>query len=406
MIDSLLQLLPAARATRAVERLGLRAGGYVLVTLHRPSLVDEPARLAAVLDVLDTAAAQLPVVFPVHPRTRARLDDAGLAPRAVRLLEPLDYLDFIALEADARLVVTDSGGLQEETSALGVPCLTFRTTTERAGHLRARHEPRRRHRPGRARRGDRGRARRAAPPRAGPDPALGRARRPACGGGGGGPGAAPCGRGGGPGRVAPRRERRRHHAVRAGRPRGRPARPARAAAADALARAGDGRRLVPGRAAGLPAAALRALGRRLRLARDRGAAQRGAPVPHRARRPRHPLPARPLAASRGAAARPHARLARLGRRVRARARTARRPSGARRGRRRRLPRRLPVAPGLRLQRPAGEHRLGRRAHRPGVERAHGAAGLRPLRRRRQRLGHEHLRQHRPAAIPSTSPAST
>src|SRR4029079_11195906 len=74
---------------------------------------------------------QLPVVFPVHPRTRARLDDAGLAPKAVRLLEPLDYLDFIALEAEARLVVTDSGGLQEETSALGVPCLTFRSTTER-----------------------------------------------------------------------------------------------------------------------------------------------------------------------------------------------------------------------------------------------------------------------------------
>ncbi len=131
MIDSLLQLLPAARATRTVERLGLQPGGYVLVTLHRPSLVDEPARLKAILDVLDTAAAQLPVVFPVHPRTRARLDAAGLAPRAVRLLEPLDYLDFIALEADARLVVTDSGGLQEETSALGVPCLTFRSTTER-----------------------------------------------------------------------------------------------------------------------------------------------------------------------------------------------------------------------------------------------------------------------------------
>jgi UDP-N-acetylglucosamine 2-epimerase (non-hydrolysing) len=131
MIDSLLRLLPLARAGGAVARLGLEPGGFVLVTLHRPSLVDHPDRLAEVLAVLRDAATRLPVVFPVHPRTRARIAADGLAGGEVRLLDPLDYLDFIALESDARLVVTDSGGLQEETSALGVPCLTYRTTTER-----------------------------------------------------------------------------------------------------------------------------------------------------------------------------------------------------------------------------------------------------------------------------------
>jgi len=131
MIDSLLRLLPLARGRGAVERLGLERGGFVLVTLHRPSLVDHADRLAEVLAVLRGAAERMPVVFPVHPRTRARIADDGLDAGAVRLLDPLDYLDFIALEADARLVVTDSGGLQEETSALGVPCLTYRTTTER-----------------------------------------------------------------------------------------------------------------------------------------------------------------------------------------------------------------------------------------------------------------------------------
>ena len=133
MIDSLFRLLPVARERRAHERLGLDPGGYVLVTLHRPALVDDPVRLAAVVGVLAEIADALPVVFPLHPRTRERLD--AVAPRALAQLsatEPLDYLDFIALEASARLVVTDSGGLQEETSALGVPCLTYRDNTERA----------------------------------------------------------------------------------------------------------------------------------------------------------------------------------------------------------------------------------------------------------------------------------
>jgi UDP-N-acetylglucosamine 2-epimerase (non-hydrolysing) len=130
MIDSLFALLEAARATGARERLGLAAGAYVLVTLHRPALVDDPQRLGAVLDVLGELAQRLPVLAPLHPRTRARLGAREL-PAGVTALDPLPYLEFVALEADARLVVTDSGGVQEETSALGVDCVTYRTTTER-----------------------------------------------------------------------------------------------------------------------------------------------------------------------------------------------------------------------------------------------------------------------------------
>jgi UDP-N-acetylglucosamine 2-epimerase (non-hydrolysing) len=132
MIDSLLRLLPVAQERGALERLGLEPQRYVLATLHRPALVDDPAKLLPTLDALAGAAGELPVVLPLHPRTRGRLEAAGYdAPSGLRLLEPLEYLDFIALEAGAAAVVTDSGGLQEETSALGVPCLTYRTTTER-----------------------------------------------------------------------------------------------------------------------------------------------------------------------------------------------------------------------------------------------------------------------------------
>jgi UDP-N-acetylglucosamine 2-epimerase (non-hydrolysing) len=132
MIDSLLRLLPAARAGGALERHGLAAGGYALVTLHRPALVDDPARLGAVVEVLARLADRLEVVFPMHPRTRARLGAAAGALERLRVIEPLEYLDFIALESTARVVVTDSGGIQEETSALGIPCLTYRDNTERA----------------------------------------------------------------------------------------------------------------------------------------------------------------------------------------------------------------------------------------------------------------------------------
>jgi UDP-N-acetylglucosamine 2-epimerase (non-hydrolysing) len=133
MIDSLFRLLPAARARDTLARHGLRAGRYVLVTLHRPALVDHPERLSAVIEVLAGFAGVLPVVFPMHPRTRARVD--ATAPEALARLivvDPLEYLDFIALESSARLVVTDSGGVQEETSALGIGCLTYRDNTERA----------------------------------------------------------------------------------------------------------------------------------------------------------------------------------------------------------------------------------------------------------------------------------
>jgi UDP-N-acetylglucosamine 2-epimerase (non-hydrolysing) len=95
-------------------------------------VVDHPERLGAVLEVLGQLAGSLPVLFPAHPRTVARLEEAGIAvPDGVRMVEPMGYSEFIALEAEARLVITDSGGVQEETSVLGVPCLTYRTTTER-----------------------------------------------------------------------------------------------------------------------------------------------------------------------------------------------------------------------------------------------------------------------------------
>jgi UDP-N-acetylglucosamine 2-epimerase (non-hydrolysing) len=132
MIDSLFRLLPAARATEAVARHGLEPCAYVLATLHRPALVDDPVRLTAVIDVLNELAESLPVILPLHPRTRARLGDVGSGVSdGLLLTEPLEYLQFVALEASARLVVTDSGGVQEETSALGVPCLTYRDNTER-----------------------------------------------------------------------------------------------------------------------------------------------------------------------------------------------------------------------------------------------------------------------------------
>jgi UDP-N-acetylglucosamine 2-epimerase (non-hydrolysing) len=135
MIDSLLEHLEAARAKRSWETYGLEPGGYALVTLHRPALVDDADKLRAVTDGLIALAGELAVIFPVHPRTRANLaaagDDARLDEAGVQLTEPLGYLDFLCLEADAAFVVTDSGGVQEETTALGVRCFTLRDTTER-----------------------------------------------------------------------------------------------------------------------------------------------------------------------------------------------------------------------------------------------------------------------------------
>ena len=132
MIDSLWRLIERAEAHTALPALGLEPRGFVLVTLHRPAVVDHEERLSAVLQVLDELAGELPVVFPVHPRTRERVTRMGSnGPRRLSLLEPLSYLEFLSLQRSARLVITDSGGVQEETSALGVPCLTYRTSTER-----------------------------------------------------------------------------------------------------------------------------------------------------------------------------------------------------------------------------------------------------------------------------------
>ena len=129
MIDTLLANADRARARPVLPSLGLHPGEYGLVTLHRPANVDDPAVLEGLVAALVRVASELPLVFPVHPRTRGRLP--GSLPPSVRLLEPQGYLDFLALEAGARLVLTDSGGVQEETTVLGVPCLTLRDNTER-----------------------------------------------------------------------------------------------------------------------------------------------------------------------------------------------------------------------------------------------------------------------------------
>ncbi len=137
MIDTLVALEGRFRAARAAARLGVEPGRFVLVTLHRPALVDGPL-LGETMRRLAELAAQMPVLFPVHPRTRKMMDavEVGEAP-GLRLLEPLGYLDFLSLMADAGAVSTDSGGIQEETTYLGVPCFTLRANTERPVTVRA-----------------------------------------------------------------------------------------------------------------------------------------------------------------------------------------------------------------------------------------------------------------------------
>lgn len=130
MIDSLFFALPAARETAFRQRIGVN-GSAVIVTLHRPSNVDDPQRMTSIARALSAIALEHEVVFPVHPRTKQRLMDAGLAIDRVRTLEPVGYLEMVDLMEHAFAVVTDSGGLQEETTALGVPCLTLRPNTER-----------------------------------------------------------------------------------------------------------------------------------------------------------------------------------------------------------------------------------------------------------------------------------
>ena len=136
MIDSLVHFRPKAAATRAAEAMGLPQKGYLLMTMHRPANVDTPEGLAEIVALAEQLSRRAPVVFPVHPRTRAGLREAGLdarlaAPGNVHVVDPIGYLEFLSLMENAAAVVTDSGGIQEETTYLGVPCLTLRDTTER-----------------------------------------------------------------------------------------------------------------------------------------------------------------------------------------------------------------------------------------------------------------------------------
>jgi UDP-N-acetylglucosamine 2-epimerase (non-hydrolysing) len=134
MIDSLLFYLAKAESSRVLDTLGAPPGEYVLVTLHRPSNVDESGVLAGIMEALAGLARSFPVIFPVHPRTRKMIESARGAieiPEGLKLIEPLGYLDFVKAMRHARIVVTDSGGIQEETTVLGVPCITVRENTER-----------------------------------------------------------------------------------------------------------------------------------------------------------------------------------------------------------------------------------------------------------------------------------
>jgi UDP-N-acetylglucosamine 2-epimerase (non-hydrolysing) len=136
MIDSLFNQLKRAELSTVREDLGVAGRDYATLTLHRPSNVDEPQTFRRILDALEQIGKRLPIIFPVHPRTRARLTGFGFTESVKRagslhLVEPLGYLDFLRLYSGARLVLTDSGGIQEETTALGIPCLTLRENTER-----------------------------------------------------------------------------------------------------------------------------------------------------------------------------------------------------------------------------------------------------------------------------------
>jgi UDP-N-acetylglucosamine 2-epimerase (non-hydrolysing) len=136
MIDSLFENLPRANESTIVSDLKLENQDYAVLTLHRPSNVDEPETFEKIFVALEAISEQLPIIFPVHPRTKNRIAEFGFANRIetnpnLRLIEPLGYLDFLRLYSNARMVLTDSGGLQEETTALKIPCLTLRENTER-----------------------------------------------------------------------------------------------------------------------------------------------------------------------------------------------------------------------------------------------------------------------------------
>lgn len=136
MIDTLMANRHRADESSILQSLGLRTRHYAVLTLHRPANVDRPETFSQILAALERIAQDQPIVFPVHPRSRKNISDMGLdrriqAAKSIKLIEPLGYLDFLKLMADSALVLTDSGGIQEETTILGVPCLTLRENTER-----------------------------------------------------------------------------------------------------------------------------------------------------------------------------------------------------------------------------------------------------------------------------------
>jgi UDP-N-acetylglucosamine 2-epimerase (non-hydrolysing) len=135
MIDSLLRNLKIAESSTVRGDFDLNEKDYAVLTLHRPSNVDDKTTFSALLEALLAIAEKLPIIFPAHPRTRGRIEEFGFSEKVkssnIKLIEPLGYLDFMRLYSSSKLVLTDSGGLQEETTALGIPCLTLRENTER-----------------------------------------------------------------------------------------------------------------------------------------------------------------------------------------------------------------------------------------------------------------------------------
>ncbi len=137
MIDTLLKHREMARGLGLIGRMGLKAGGYAVLTMHRPSNVDDPAVLGGLMEAILEIADQIPVIFPIHPRTRKMLEASGFHSKfkiqnsKLKFVEPLGYLEFLHLTMHSRMVLTDSGGLQEETTVLGIPCITLRNNTER-----------------------------------------------------------------------------------------------------------------------------------------------------------------------------------------------------------------------------------------------------------------------------------
>jgi UDP-N-acetylglucosamine 2-epimerase (non-hydrolysing) len=131
MIDTLLKQMPNFQEPIFWQELGLRKKEYLVMTLHRPSNVDNPEQLKQILDVLERGTEQMPIIFPMHPRTRNNIEKFGITLNNVKVVDPLSYLEFNYLVQHAKGVITDSGGITEETTVMGVPCMTLRTSTER-----------------------------------------------------------------------------------------------------------------------------------------------------------------------------------------------------------------------------------------------------------------------------------